>query len=150
MCNTVFSVKNWGHSPGADTFSVRNAETEVFVRILLVTEKAVLSLKRTTQTNPKENNSWNQNKKKKKMIWQNSCFWHISGLDLATKILSPFLESSFYDLYQCNIKLIRIVLTKKLHFFRKFQLLLGQQQKPELWSKGWLNCYNNQLISGYC
>ena len=35
-------------------FSVRNAETGVFDRILLVSEKAVLSLKRTTQTNPKE------------------------------------------------------------------------------------------------
>ena len=42
--------------PGAGMFSVRNAETEVFDRILLVTEKAVLSQKRTTQTNPKENN----------------------------------------------------------------------------------------------
>ena len=50
-------------NPGADTFSVRNAETEVFDRILLVTEKAVLSLKRTTQTNPKENNKTKRRKK---------------------------------------------------------------------------------------
>ena len=43
-------------SPGAGTFSVRNAETEVFDRILLVTEKiavanekTALSLKKTKQ-----------------------------------------------------------------------------------------------------